>query len=78
MDAEKILIAIEEKRKWEARLTKTDEELQKLGKRKSALQRELRDVAEKLKYYTAISEAFREYSVAKASGIYPQEHSRQI
>lgn len=78
MDADKVLLAIEEKRKWEERAAEVERQLGDLRARRKALQDEFRAVSERVRYYSALAESFREYSVARASGVYFQEGPRHL
>jgi chromosome segregation ATPase len=68
MDAEKVLLAIEEKRKWEHRAAETEKRLEELRTSKAILLSELKSIEEKLRYYTALADSQRQYNVAVASG----------
>jgi len=70
MDTDKILLAIDEKKKWEARTVEIESQLNNLKNKKTTLHTELKSVDEKVKYYSALADSFREYSVSVASGRY--------
>ena len=78
MDTDKVLLAIEEKKKWEERATGVEAALEKLKERNAILSAELKAVQEKLRYYSALAESFREHSIARASGVYYVEGTRQF
>jgi len=78
MDSEKILIAIEEKKKWEERAIEIEKQLDELKEKKTQLHAELKLVDGKLKYYSALADSFREYNNVKASGRYFFDGSTQM
>ena len=68
MDAGKVLMAIEEKRRWEERALETERQLGEVRKRKAALNAELKAVGDKAKYYGALADSTREFGIFAASG----------
>ena len=78
MDTDKILMAIEERKKWEARAASVEMQLEELREKRTKLGHELKAANDKLKYYGTLADNFREYNVAKASGLYYAEGSRHL
>lgn len=78
MDTEKILLAIEEQKRWEERAVDVKKQLEDLDKKKKMLIAEMKTVDEKLRYYGTLADSFREYNVAKSSGKYYIEGTKHI
>jgi chromosome segregation ATPase len=78
MDTEKILIAIEEKKKWEERAVLVEKQLEELKAKKTKLNAELKNIEEKLRYYGTLADSLREYTIAKASGLYFTEGGKRF